>query len=136
MATWSPLSGRSRSVHSVQALTEGAPADGDGLILQVAFGAGVGSIVPVVRAPAGQTFTGSGMVRAWLYVPSLARWVRAPRADDDMADATGLAEAAFTAIKVTWTIGRFCLIFEGCGVTGGTAPELDLCCSAVGGEDI
>jgi hypothetical protein len=136
MATWSLISGRSRSMHSVQALTEGAPAVGDGVDITLKNLGGVGTVIPVLRAPAGETFTGAGMIRAWLYVPVLGRWVRAPRADDDLSDATGLGEAALTAVKIAWTAGRFALTFDGAVVSAGAAPELDMVCVAHGGDEI
>jgi len=111
----------------VQATTESAPASPlDGVDIAILYGGGVGSVVPVLRAPAGQTFTGTGTVKGYLYVPALARWVRAPRADDDLADANGLNEIALPALPISWTDGRFALVYDSVGLSGGTDPEVDL----------
>jgi hypothetical protein len=107
---------------------------GDGIDLTKKYGGGVPAVIPVLRAPVGETFTGAGVVRAWLYVPLLSKWIRAPRADDDLADLAGLNEGVLPTIPIMWTQGRFALVFEGAGLSGGTAPEIDLVAVTTGGE--
>jgi len=125
-ATWTILPGYQRSVQSVQALTEAAPTlSTDGVLLS-----GVVSIVAVLTAPGGQTFTGAGTLVAYHWNDSLARWMRAPRADDTLADLSGLSEGAFPAWEIKSGNGRFAWIGGGVGVSGaGTTFTLTLLCS-------
>jgi hypothetical protein len=119
-ATWTPLQTNSRSLQSVQALSEAAPTLAtEGIDLT-----GLGAIVPVLYAPNGQTFTGAGTLLGYYYNTLLGQWVRLPRLDDDMADATGLAVVAFPSIPVLQSGGRFALICSAVGVSGGTAVTL------------
>jgi hypothetical protein len=93
----------------------------------------VDRILPVVRAPLGQTFTGSGVVRGYVFIDG--RWLKAPRADDDFADFAGLAEAALPSIPAG-AADRFMLVTEGVGLSGGTDVTIDYWCSNHAGERI
>lgn len=130
MATWAGLAAKSRSVHSVQATTEPDPTDGtDGVSL-----ASVAFVVPILRAPAGKTFDGTGTVEAFVWVDALGRWVRAPRADEDLADLAGLGEGALPPLPISSPIGRLALVFKGVGLSGAGSPEIDLVCTNRLGE--
>jgi len=126
-ATWTVLTNYTRSVQSVQALTEAAPTlNTDGILLTA-----VQSIIPVLTAPASNTFTGSGSMLGYYWSDALARWVRAPRSDDTMSDLTGLAEGVLPALPVISGNGRFAWIASGIGVSGGTSITLTLICAAL-----
>jgi hypothetical protein len=124
-------------MHSVQATTESTPVPGDGVdVTRSRENTGVAAIFPVVRAPAGQTLTGVGLLQAWIYVPALDRYVRLPRADQDLVDLGGMYEGALEPVPITWTVGRLALVFRNLGVSGGTDPELDLMCLSPGGDEL
>jgi len=127
-ASWTLIAGYQRSVQSVQALTEAAPTlSTDGVLLT-----GVTSIVAVLTAPGGQTFTGAGSLIAYYWSDALARWVRASRADDNLSDLSGLAEGALPAWEIKAGNGRFAWIGSGIGVSGaGTTFTLTLICSGI-----
>ena len=132
MATWTGITGRQRSRHSVQALTESAPSvPTDGVDLSACA-----AVIPVIRAPAGQTLTGTGAIRWYIYITALGRWVKSPRGDDDVVELAGLSEGALPALLVTSPGGRGAWVFDNLGVTGGTAPELDIFCMNRAGEEI
>lgn len=128
-ASWSVITGLTRSVSSTQALTESAPTlPTDGVLLT-----DVAAVVPVLKAPNGQTFTGAGTLLAYYWSDALSRWVRSPRADDVLSDLAGLAEGALPAIPVTSGHGRFAWICSGVGVSAGTAVTLTIICASLRG---
>lgn len=128
-ATWTIVTGLSRSVQSSQALSEADPTlASEGLLLT-----GVAAVIPVLTAPNGQTFTGAGTLNAYYWADALNRWVRAPRSDDSFADLVGLAEGALPAVPVTSCNGRFAWICNGVGVSGGTIVTVTLLCAAIQG---
>lgn len=119
--TWLALGARTVRA-TTTALTEDAPSSSaQGMALH-----GVKSILPVVSAPSGQTFDGTGTWRGYVYSDYVAAWVRAPMADLDMTDAADLEVVAFPAIEVGQSQGRFALVPDGIGVSGGTALTLTL----------
>jgi hypothetical protein len=113
-----------------QAQTDAAPsvapsAAGGGVPLS-----NVSAIVPVVRAPGGQTFTGVGSLLGYFWLDSLSRWVRAPRADLDLSDCGGLSEVALQSLPVSAPVGWFFWVASGVGLSGGGGNvELDCWCS-------
>ena|ERR1700686_4477323 len=115
-----------RSVSSTQALSEAAPAAStDGLSLS-----DVGSVLPILHAPVGQTITG-GTLLAYLYTGSA--WVRAPRADYDLSAVIGLQDSALPSTVVDAPRGRFALIASGITLSGaGATITLDFLCTASG----
>lgn len=132
MATWSDLGGRSR--RCVAAATgEAAPTDpGDGVHLYR-----VAAVTPVIRAPAGQTFTGTGSFAGYVYVEGLGLWIRAPRADDDLADFAGLERLALPTLAVRAEGGlRFMLLPIAVGLSGGAQVTVDYACVNRAGEAI
>ena len=134
MATWAQLVGyQPRSAHSVQAQTEaGPPGENDGVALER-----IGAVVTFLKAPAGQTFTGAGFLRAWLKDPVRGVWARAPRADEDLVDFAGLAEASLESVRVGSPRGRFAWLCDGVGLSGaGGDVELDLACTGASGESL
>lgn len=127
-ATWTSLG--VFSVRSVQALTESAPTlASEGVSLNA-----ITSIVPVVRAPEGQTIT-SGTVLGYYRADYGEDWVRAPHADRDLTDVAGLASAALPAIPVISHHGRFALIANAVVLSGGAALTIDFECSGRNGGE-
>ena len=129
--TWTRLG--SRSMRCGQLQSEGAPsappAHGTGVLTDSGIWLeDVASILPVVRAPQGQLLTGLGSLLGWVWVDSLGRWVRAPRADLDLTDGVGLQELALVTVPVTARVGYFVWQAVGVGLTGGTLVELDAWC--------
>jgi hypothetical protein len=124
MATWI-RTGRT-SWRSVQLATgEAAPTnDGNqGVDLRHAR-----SIMPSFRAEEGETFTGSGYWRGYVWIPSRGLWVRAPLTDDDASALSGLGEGALPAIIARFEATRFQYIPETVGVSGGTTVTIDYTC--------
>lgn len=128
MATWTPLG--PRSVRAVMATSETPPTTEGGIGVALDR---VDRLLPVVRAPLGQTFTGAGVLRGYVFVDG--RWMKAPRADDDLVDFTGLAEAALPSLPAG-SAERFMLITEGVGLSGGTQVTIDYWCTNRAGERI
>lgn len=120
-------------MRAVQALTETAPTLAtDGVDLS-----SVSAIVPVLHAPGGQTFSGGGMMLGYVYVPLAnggAAWIRSPRSDYDMADASGLTDATLPAYPVLSATGRFALIPSAVTVSSGSSMTTDYVCTGVRGE--
>ena len=131
MATWTPIAldggAFARTTRAVQALTEVAPVAVEGVQLDINYG--IETILPVVRAPAGQTFTGAGFFLGYIYVASLGLWVRAPRADLDCSDLAGLEIAALPSLPVNSATGWFQLVPNGIGVSGGAEIITDYVCT-------
>lgn len=124
---WSAVSGQRRSVQSVQALTEAAPASAaDGIPLY-----GIEAVVAVLTAPNGQTFNGTGEIRAYYYSDQLGRWIRAPRADEALADLVGLSEGALPALPVISQSGKLAYACNGVGLSGGAAVTITLLASSL-----
>jgi hypothetical protein len=118
----------SRSARAVQQTTEVAPTVTDkGVPLE-----GVDSVMPVVKAPDGQTFTGTGTLLGYVY--AAGRWVRAPRADRDLSDLAGLLEGALDAQPVISKAGYFIWIPSGVGLSGGTEITTDYVCTLGSGR--
>lgn len=131
-ATWGPLFSQPHhlgSKQSAQAATEAGPAAaGDGIDM-----AKVDAFNLYLKAANGQTFTGVGVLRAWLYEPARATWVRSPANDVGIPeDSAGLSEFAISPFTVKSMRGRLALICDGVGVTGGTIT-LDFVCTGAGG---
>lgn len=121
-AVWSLLGTRSARV--VQDTTESAPSLAtDGVLLS-----DVATIVLVLRAPAGQTFDGTGTLLGYIYVPELARWVRIKRADQELSDMTSLEEGSLSTMVVDQPTGRFMLVASGVGLSAGTTFTTDYWC--------
>lgn len=124
-ATWDVISPAfPRSRRSVQALTEAAPASAsDGIDLS-----GLASVVVVVHAPVGQTFTSAGSLLG--YVFSNGVWVPHTEANIDFSYVTGLQDGALgPALPVKSPRDRFALIASGVGLSGaGTQITLELMC--------
>jgi hypothetical protein len=117
---WTVLS--RRSAFKDQATTEAAPSlAADGIELW-----GTDTIVPVLTAPNGQTFDGTGALLGYFFAPQLARWVRSPRADESMADVSGMNEASFPGFPVLTQGGRFAWVCSGVGLSGGTVVRVTL----------
>lgn len=130
-ATWDPLYGVPHlgSVRSVQASTEAAPAAADdGLDM-----AQVDAFNLYLKAAGGQTFTGVGLLLAYLYEAIRGTWVRCPGSDVGIPDgANGLAEFAISPLLIRSMRGRLALICSGVGVTGGSIT-IDFICTGPGG---
>lgn len=112
----------------MQAFTEaGAPSNGDGLVLN-----GVDSVMPVLIAPQGETFTGAGSLLGWYqndtYFDPSASWDRFPRADDtDLSDFAGRSIIYLPGLPITHPAGRLVLLANGIGHSGaGTSFVLKL----------
>lgn len=131
-ASWVVISGLQHSLVSQQAPTEAPPTlNTDGLLL-----ADVASIVPVLTAPPGETFTGSGTLQGYIFSDSIGLWLRAPRSDDTLADMAGLAQGALPAIQITSGNGRFAWICNGVGLSGGAIVTLTLICASLRGGGV
>lgn len=118
----------SRSATAVQSTTEAAPTDTSvGVPLE-----GVDSVMPVLKAPDGQTFTGTGTILAYVY--AAGRWARAPTADRDLSDLSGLPEGALEAWLVISRSGWFIWIPSAVGLSGGTTVTTDYVCSLGSGR--
>lgn len=128
MATWTVVSGYSRSVTSTQSLTEVGPPAGaqDGALLS-----SVRAVVATLTAPNGQTFTGAGSLLAYRYSKVLSRWIRAPEADLSMGSLTGLSEGSLSAVPVVYQDGYFAWLASSVGVSGGAQFTLVIECSAI-----
>jgi hypothetical protein len=114
-AVWSRLGASSRSVQSVQALTEAAPvAESDGFDLT-----GIGSILPVLKAPNGETLTGSGFLRSYYYSRQLSLWLPVPLLDEELTDYAGKLYVTLQSVPIVHPDGKLALIADGVGVTGG-----------------
>jgi hypothetical protein len=117
-----------RSGRSTQSATESAPPLGNvGVDMD-----GVGSVSVVLHAPTGQTFDGSGTLRAYRFLGTA--WVPAPRADLDMADFAGLSDAALPPLPVDAPVGRFLYLPNGVGLSGGTVITAEYVCTLRPGE--
>lgn len=66
-----------RYLSDVQALTRAAPTlDTEGMSLTSSNGYPIRAFLIAVCAEEGQTLSGAGSLRAWVYHPRLARWMR------------------------------------------------------------
>lgn len=111
--TYPPADPRSPSV--VQVLAEPAPSTGtDGVNLS-----GVSSIVPVVSAESGQTFNGQGQFIAYVWYAAVGSWTRAPHADLDCSNLSGLSSGTLPTLTVDSPAGILQLIPHSVGVSGG-----------------
>lgn len=126
-ATWTSLG--SRSVSSVQLLTEAAPSGADGVSL-----ADVLSVVPIVHAEAGQTLSGGGSLLG--YIKANGLWVRAPHSDLLLDSVVGLTHAALPTLNVTSPRDRFAIIASGVTVSGGTTITIELFCVSRSGLEL
>lgn len=127
--TWEKYRGSDRSRTATQGTSESAPSSGsDGIALESVL-----SIVPVLHAPAGETFTGVGQLLGYVLPHGAERWVRAPGADRDMTDLAGLDEAALVSINVLSPLGRFAFVADSVGLSGGTTFTIDYVCVSRGG---
>jgi len=125
-SVWTVISGASLSAQSTQSTTQAAPADAaDGVGLK-----DVDSITPVLTAPNGQTFTGTGTLQGYYYSERLARWIRDYRADDTMSDLIGASEAKLPSLPVISPAGRFAYICNGIGLSGGSTVTVTLLCAS------
>jgi hypothetical protein len=129
---WNVLSGAGLSASSVQATTEAAPTlstDGIGLV-------GVDAVKPVLTAPNGQTFDGTGTIKGYFYSRLLGRWVEDPRAEDTLTDLLGKNEGTLPAIPVQTQGGRFAVVCSGVGLSGGSTITVTLIATSrrYGGE--
>lgn len=128
MATWTKLSAtRTRSRRAVQTTTDSAPTGDDGINLDA-----VESITPIVRAPEGETFDGTGAMLGYVKTWD-DTWVRAPHCDSDMADMEGLEVGALRRIDIVATQGRFALVPSSVGLSDGTEVTTDYVCIQKGG---
>lgn len=124
MGTWTLLG--SRSARTVQDTTEAVPTlETDGVFLS-----DVATIVLIIRAPAGQTFLGTGSLLGYVYVPDLGRWLRAPRLDQELSDVAGLEEGSLITLYVDQPFGRFMLVPSAVGLSAGTTMTTDYWCSS------
>lgn len=118
MATWTPTG--TRSMRASQSTTETAPVNPtDGVNLSE-----VSTILCVMHAPGGQTFTGTGTMLAYVYIVDTG-WVRAPAADYDMGDANGLADVALPIFTVASPRSYFMLVPSSIGVSSGATITTD-----------
>jgi hypothetical protein len=132
--TWTRFEGANRSVQGVTTgLTESAPlSPGDGIDLS-----SVRSLRVYVDAPAGQTFTGTGTWLGYVYSPRLKAWKRAKEFDLDMTDLAGETGGHIATIEVSQSYGRFALVPDSIGVSGGTSLTETLeATGAIGGMDL
>jgi hypothetical protein len=128
MATWSNMTGKARSRTVIQDATEAEPVSAlDGIDLN-----DVSSILAIVRAPAGQTFTGAGSLLGYLYV--MGAWERAPRADVELDEFAALDAAVLPSLPIDSPQGRFCYVPSGVGLSGGTQVTTDYLCTSRRGE--
>lgn len=132
MSTWTAIG--PRSWRAVQTLTDSAPSTtAEGVALD-----GVGAVVALVHAPAGQTFAGAGTWLGYIYSPLAvggAAWLRSPRHDQDCSDLTGLADATLAAFPVSSPTGRFALVPSGITLSGaGTTVTTDYVLTGIRGE--
>jgi hypothetical protein len=113
-----------RSAQAVEALTETEPAlSTDGVSL-----ADVASVIPVLHAPVGQTFTGVGSLLGYKWTGST--WVRAPRLDYDLSEIAGLQDGELRPMPVDAPRGRLALIASGVTLSGaGATVTLELLCT-------
>jgi hypothetical protein len=124
-------------VTSVQAQTETGPPgppgdDSPGIDLRR-----VHRITTYLTAPGGQTFTGTGFLRAWVYDKIRGLWTRAPRSDEDLVDATGLEAATFGSMAVGSERTRFAWLLDGVGLSGaGGNVTIDLCATTPAGDPV
>lgn len=132
MSTWLQLG--PRSMRATQTLTDSAPASvAEGVSLEA-----VASVLAILHAPAGQTFTGVGTLLGYVYAPLAnggAAWLRAPRADFDLSDVAGLGDATLPAFPVASPTGRFALVPSGITLSGaGTTITTDYVATGVRSE--
>jgi hypothetical protein len=113
----------SRSGQASQATTESAPS---GSTLGVDLDS-VGSVCVVLHAPVGQTFDGTGTLLGYRFLANA--WVRAPRADVDMADYAGLSDVAPPSLLTEAPVGRFIYMPSGIGLSGGSTITTDYVCT-------
>jgi len=83
------------------------------------------ALMPSFRAPAGQTFDGTGLFRAWVWVQARLLWIPAPQMDDDATMLAGLFEAALPPVVVRLDSVRFMFVPDGVGLSGGTDVTTD-----------
>lgn len=118
----------SRSARAVQQTTDVAPVDTSvGVPLE-----GVDCIMPVLKAPVGQTFDGSGTLLAYVY--AAGRWVRRSLWDKDLSALAGLSEGSLDDEEIRLRAGYFIWIPNAVGVTGGTEITIDYVCSLGSGR--
>jgi hypothetical protein len=129
-ATWTPIAGYLRSVQSVQALTETAPSGNDGISLF-----DVASVVPVLHAPNGQTFTGAGTLLGYVKT-ALGAWVRQASADLDVSELSGLQDGTLRAVTIASPRERLAYIASGIGLSGGTQITMELFAISPQGRDL
>src|SRR3954454_17297937 len=129
-AVWTPIGSSPRSVQAVQALTEAAPSvASDGVLLE-----GVESIVPVIHAPGGQTFTGGSLLG---YIYTGTAWVRAPQSDVLLDNYVGLSDASLSALIVDSPRGRFQFVPNAVTLSGaGTTITTEYFCTTKTGTGI
>lgn len=123
-----------RGARTVQAVTTATTESAPTLSTEGVSLVAVQSVLPFVAAPDGQTFDGTGVLRGYIWSDYIGQWVRAPQSDIDMTDADGEGVVAFPAIEVGQAQGRFALIPDGIGVSGGTALTLTLIAAGSLGE--
>lgn len=105
----------------VQSLTRADPTDsGDGVSLIATSGLPVRGYMLSVCAATGQTLSGGGYLRAWVYSPLAAQWMRNPDLDQQVT-ATGKSCQAVSDFRTGYLkLRRVLFAADGITVSGGT----------------
>lgn len=116
-ATPTPPTDRSSAyAFGQQAPAQGSPLPGDGLALGGLF-AVVVSVYPWV----GQTLSGAGTLRCWVWNPYEARWTRNDDLDLDLSTASGFPARTFTTLTNVSRLGMLInWLCDSVTVSGGT----------------
>lgn len=110
-----------RYLYETQSLTRSDPSSAtDGMSLVAASGRPVRGFMVSVCAASGQTLSGGGYLRAWVYHPDAALWMRNPQLDLQVS-LSGKRCQAFPDLRTGYLQDRRVLFAtESVTVSGGT----------------
>lgn len=113
--TVGPSSEAQATTRAATPLTD-APAVGEYLNLDGLYGFRV-----CIHADSGQTLSGAGSLRAWVYDHGLSRWIANPGSDLTVsANSAGKRDACFNDQLVGVRVGRVFYATDGVTVSGGS----------------